>query len=207
MKKFLSLLALTFTLSIVTQAQKPEGVIRGKLIDTAAKQPIPDATISVQNVKDSSLVTFTLSNKQGGFEVKGLAEGDYRLIITSTGYADTKQLVSITATQKTVDLANLPIPKAYKTLGEVVVTGDAPIRVINDTIQFNSSGFKTPPNATAEDLIKKLPGMEVDREGNVKSQGEQVQKVVVDGKEFFGNDPKLATKNITGRYDRKRTGL
>jgi hypothetical protein len=79
----------------------------------------------------------------------------------------------------------------------VVVTGDAPIRVINDTVQFNSSGFKTPPNATAEDLIKKLPGMEVDKEGNVKSQGEQVQKVVVDGKEFFGNDPKLATKNIT----------
>src|SRR5260221_877784 len=76
-------------------------------------------------------------------------------------------------------------------------TNESPIKVKNDTIQFNASGFKTIPNATAEDLIKKLPGMEVDKEGNVKSQGEQVQKVYVDGKEFFGNDPKLATKNIT----------
>src|SRR5689334_18056179 len=107
MKKFLSFLVLTLSLSIVAQAQKADGSIKGKLIDTASKQPIPDATISVQNVKDSSLVTFTLSNKQGGFEVKGLAEGDYSLVITSKGFATTKKSVSITATQKTVDLADL----------------------------------------------------------------------------------------------------
>src|SRR5260221_3337459 len=76
-------------------------------------------------------------------------------------------------------------------------TNESPIKVKNDTVQFNANGFKTKPNATAEDLIKRLPGMEVDKDGNVKSQGEQVQKVYVDGKEFFGNDPKLATKNIT----------
>jgi hypothetical protein len=79
----------------------------------------------------------------------------------------------------------------------VVVTSESPIQVKNDTVQFNASGFKTLPNATAEDLLKKLPGVEVDNEGNVKSQGEAVQKVLVDGKEFFGNDPKLATKNLT----------
>ncbi|MBK5271092.1 MAG: TonB-dependent receptor, partial [Bacteroidia bacterium] len=78
-----------------------------------------------------------------------------------------------------------------------VVNSEAPIQVKNDTVQFNASGFKTKPNATVEDLLKKLPGVEVDKEGNVKSQGEQVQKVYVDGKEFFGNDPKLATKNLT----------
>ncbi len=147
--------------------------------------------------KDSSLVTFTLSNKQGGFEVKGLAEGDYRLIISSKGYVETKQLFTISPTAKNVDLGSLVVAKDYKTLEGVTVTSESPIQVKNDTVQFNTSGFKTLPNATAEDLLKKLPGVEVDKEGNVKAQGEQVQKVLVDGQEFLGTDPKLARKNLT----------
>jgi hypothetical protein len=197
MKKLVALFALILSLLSVAQAQKADGIIKGKLVDTAAKQPIVDATVSLVNAKDSSLVTFTLSNKKGEFEIKGLAEGNYRLIITHLGYAEFRKPLSITATEKLVDLAGIPVEKDYQTLGGVVVTSEAPIVVKNDTIQFNASGFKTVPNASAEDLIKKLPGMEVDKEGNVKSQGEQVQKVLVDGKEFFGNDPKLATKNIT----------
>jgi len=197
MKKFISFFVITFSFSLIAQAQRNDGIIKGRLYDTAAKQPIADATISVQNAIDSTLVTFTLSNRQGAFEVKGLATGGYLLIITSRGYADVRQRVTIADSLKSVDLTTIYVPKEFKTLGEVIVTADAPIRVMNDTVQFNASGFKTPPNSTAEDLIKKLPGMEVDKEGNVKSQGEQVQKVVVDGKEFFGNDPKLATKNIT----------
>ena len=197
MKKILTLSILLFALIFTAQAQKFDGSIKGKLVDTAAKQPIADATVSVLNAKDSSLATFTLSNKAGVFEIKGLGEGDYRLIFTSKGYIEFKKTVSITATNKAIDLGSLATQKDYKTLEGVTVTTEAPIQVKNDTIQFNASGFKTVPNATAEDLLKKLPGMEVDKEGNVKSQGETVQKVLVDGKEFFGNDPKLATKNLT----------
>ena len=197
MKKILTLSILFIALVITAKAQKFDGSIKGKLIDTAAKQPITDATVSVLNAKDSSLATFTLSNKQGVFEVKGLGEGDYRVVISSKGYVEFKKMVSITATGKTVDFGSLSVQKDYKTLEGVVVTSESPIVVKNDTIQFNASGFKTLPNATAEDLLKKLPGVEVDKEGNVKSQGETVQKVLVDGKEFFGNDPKLATKNLT----------
>jgi uncharacterized membrane protein YgcG len=197
MKKLFTLLVISLSLLATANAQKPDGIIRGKLMDTAAKQPIADATVSVLNSKDSSLATFTLSNKLGVFEIKGLAEGDYKLVITHEGYLDYKKTVSVTTTEKTVDLATVIVEKDYKTLQGVVITSEAPIVVKNDTIQFNASGFKTPPNSTAEDLIKKLPGMEVDKDGNVKSQGEAVQKVYVDGKEFFGNDPKLATKNIT----------
>ena len=197
MKKIFTLSILFFALVITAQAQKFDGSIKGKLTDTAAKLPIPDATISVLNAKDSSLVTFTLSTKLGVFEVKGLGEGDYRLVISSKGFLESKKTFSITATEKTIDLGNLAVEKDYKTLEGVVITSESPIQVKNDTIQFNASGFKTLPNATAEDLIKKLPGVEVDNEGNVKSQGETVQKVLVDGKEFFGNDPKLATKNLT----------
>ena len=149
------------------------------------------------NAKVSSLATFTLSKKQGSFEVKGLGEGNYRVIVSSKGYMEFKKTVSITATQKLIDFGNLSIEKDYKTLEGVVITSESPIVIKNDTVQFNASGFKTLPNATAEDLLKKIPGMDVDKEGNIKAQGEAVQKVLVDGKEFFGNDPKLATKNLT----------
>lgn len=196
MRKILAILALSLVF-YSSYAQKADGSITGKLIDTASKQPISDATVSLLQAKDSSLVTFTLTNKQGLFEIKGLAAGNYRLIITHQVYTEIKKSVSLTEDKKQVNVGEINPVKDVKTLEGVVVTNEAPIVVKNDTIQFNASGFRTQPNATAEDLIKKLPGMEVDKEGNVKSQGEQVQKVYVDGKEFFGNDPKLATKNIT----------
>ncbi len=197
MKQIFTLSFLLLAVHFTANAQKFDGSIKGKLIDTATKQPIADATISVLNAGDSSLATFTLSNKQGVFEVKGLAEGEYRVVISSKGYMEFKKKATITATTKSIDLGNLDVEKDYKTLEGVVVISESPIVVKNDTIQFNASGFKTLPNATAEDLLKKLPGVEVDKEGNITSQGESVQKVLVDGKEFFGNDPKLATKNLT----------
>jgi len=181
----------------VAQAQKADGTIKGKLMDTASKQPIADATISVLNAKDSSLVTFTLSNKQGVFEVKGLAEGEYKVSISHQAYTAFSKKVVITADKKQNDLGELIASRDVKALGEVVIDATVPIQVKGDTVQFNAAAFKTKPNATVEDLVKKLPGMEVDKDGNIKSQGEQVQKVIVDGKEFFGNDPKLATKNLT----------
>lgn len=187
--------ACAFLVSV--NAQKADGVLKGKLADSATHQPITDATVSLLQIKDSSLVTFTLSNKQGVFEIKGLETGDYRLVISHQAYMEMKKNISITAEKKQVDLGELTPAKDYKTLGEVVVSSEAPIVIKNDTIQFNTSGFKTKPNATVEDLLKKLPGVEVDRDGNVKAQGEQVQKVYVDGREFFGTDPKLATKNLT----------
>ena len=197
MKKIFTLLFFTVTLFSLAQAQKADGSIKGKLIDTAAKQPISDATVSAINAKDSSLASYILSDKQGAFQIKGLDTGKYRLVITHQGYVETKKPFSITILKPAIDLGNLVIEKDYKTLAGVTVTSESPIQVKNDTVQFNANGFKTKPNATVEDLLKKLPGVEVDKEGNVKSQGEQVQKVYVDGKEFFGNDPKLATKNLT----------
>ncbi|MBL0068385.1 MAG: TonB-dependent receptor [Chitinophagaceae bacterium] len=197
MRHIFTLVLVLFASVITVSAQKADGSIKGKLMDSTAKQPISDATISVLNAKDSSLATFTLSNKLGVFEVKGLAAGDYRVVISHQGFVEMKKNISISETAKNVDWGSFPLEKDYKTLTGVTVTSEAPIQVKNDTVQFNATGFKTLPNATAEDLIKKLPGMEVDKDGNIKAQGEQVQKVIVDGKEFFGNDPKLATKNLT----------
>lgn len=197
MKKIFTLSFLFFGLLPGAQAQKTDGSIKGKLMDTTAKAPISEATVSVLNAKDSSLATFTLSNKSGFFEVKGLEEGHYQLVITHTSFETLKKTVSVTAASKSIELGELQPQKAYKALAGVVVTNDAPVIIKDDTIQFKADAFKTKPNATVEDLLKKIPGMQVEKDGTVKAQGETVQKVYVDGKEFFGNDPKLATKNLT----------
>jgi hypothetical protein len=197
MKKIFTLSVLVLSLFTAAHAQKADGSIKGKLIDTAAKQPLSEATVSVLSTKDSSLATFTLSNKLGVFEIKGLEEGDYQLVISHLGFETFKKTFSITVSAKAINLGDLKVQKEYKTLTGVTVTNDAPVIIKEDTVQFRADAFKTKPNATVEDLLKKIPGMQVDKDGTVKAQGETVQKVYVDGKEFFGNDPKLATKNLT----------
>lgn len=197
MKKFFALSALFFLFSGLAQAQKVNGSLRGKLIDTAARMPVTEATVSLTNAQDSSLVTFTMTSKQGVFEFKGLEEGRYIAVITHQAYETIRRPFSITPASQQVDLGDIILQKGYKMLGEVVVSADAPVVIKNDTVQFKADAFKTRPNATVEDLLKKIPGVQVDKSGNVTAQGETVQKVYVDGKEFFGNDPKLATKNLT----------
>ena len=187
------LLALFSTSSF---AQKVAGTVKGILQDSASKQPLVDATISVMEATDSSLVSFTLTSNSGYFEVKNLDGGSYYLLVSYQGFETLKKAFSISREASTADLQTINMHQSFKTLDEVVVT-QAPIRVSGDTIGYRADAFKTKPNATAEDLLKKLPGVQVERDGTVKAQGETVQKVYVDGKEFFGNDPKLATKNLT----------
>lgn len=165
-------------------------------MDTAAKQPLPGATISLMNVKDSALSIYSVSDKNGAFEFKGVLSGSYNAIVSFQGFEPWRKVVSVTPTQKIIDLGNIPLKKDFNVLDTFVVGSEVPIQIKGDTVQFNTSAFKTVPNATTEDLLKKLPGVEVDVDGNVKAQGEDVTKVYVDGKEFFGKDPKMATKNI-----------
>jgi len=195
MKKLILLLCILSS-AFITQAQI-NGSVKGKLIDTTAKQLLSEATVSVMLLKDSSLVSFILSDKKGSFEITNLDAGNYLLMISYTGYENFKKPFSITTEKKTTDLGEIILQKEYKTLTGVVVTNEAPVKINGDTVSFKADAFKTKPNATTEDLLKKLPGIQVERDGTVKAQGENVQKILVDGKEFFGNDPKLATKNIT----------
>lgn len=197
MKKFFTLSCLFLLFLTAANAQKADGSIKGKLTDSTGKTPLAGATVSALSAKDSALATFTLTNKQGAFEIKGLEYGDYQLVISFQGYETVKKKVSLAAAKKEADLGELVVQKEYKTLQGVVVTTDAPVVIKNDTVQFKADAFKTRPNATVEDLLKKIPGVQVDKDGNVNAQGESVQKVYVNGKEFFGNDPKLATKNLT----------
>lgn len=197
MNRILLLLLIFTAVSVTATAQKTSGTVKGILQDSASAHRLPDATVSVSSSKDSSLISFTLTSNSGYFEIKNLDTGSYYLLVSYQGFETAKKVFSITGEKPVVDLEQVKMQQAYKTLGEVVVKEEAPIRVSGDTIGYRADAFKTKPNATVEDLLKKLPGVQVERDGTVKAGGENVQKVYVDGKEFFGTDPKLATKNLT----------
>jgi hypothetical protein len=171
------------------------GVVKGRLVDTAG-QLLDNATISVLQKKDSSFISYTMSNSKGTFEIKNLSLGDYQIFISFTGYEIYKGPFSITANKPTLDFGLVMLWPEYKTLSTVVVT-ESPVKMNGDTISFKVKAFNSKPDATVEDVLKKLPGVQVQRDGTIKAMGEQVQKVYVDGKEFFGTDPKIATKNLT----------
>jgi hypothetical protein len=194
MRKF-SLLLLLLTGAVAAMAQKG-ATIKGVAFDTISKQPVTGATVTVLDRKDSSLVSFTMTGNEGRFEVRGVPDGAYRLLITHVNYHNSNKYFTVSG-NKEMDLGSLALSDKNKVLEEVVVMAEAPpVTMINDTIQYNAGSFKVQPNATVEQLLKKLPGVQVDKEGNIKAQGEKVNKVLVDGKEFFGNDPKIATKNL-----------
>lgn len=193
-KIFLLLLSACFTTTLLAQKN---GSVKGLAFDTISKQPVSSATVTVLDRKDSSLVSFTMTGNDGRFQLSGLSNGDYRLLITHVNYHNSNKYFSITDGVKNADLGNLVLNDKTKVLEEVVLANEAPpITLINDTIQYNAGSFKTPPNASVEQLLKKLPGVKVEKDGSIKAQGEKVTKVLVDGKEFFGNDPKVATKNL-----------
>ncbi len=192
MKKKLIILFL-FT-SVASFAQK--FVVKGQLLDSTSIG-LPSATIMILQAKDSSLVNFGTSNSEGAFEIKNVSAGNYFLKVSYIGYHTLVKHFETKAGVPEVNLGKLTLQSQSKMLSEVTVKGEkAAVVVKKDTIEFNATVFKTKANATVEDLIKKMPGIEVARDGTVTAQGEQVQRVMVDGKEFFGRDPKLATRNL-----------
>jgi len=195
MKKILLILLSGF-IWLTGSAQK-NGNIKGVVFDTIAKQPVPAATITVLQAKDSSLVTFTMTNSRGEFSLANVPYGDYRLLVTHVSYHNVNKYFTVNDANKNIDLANIEVSDKNKVLEEVVIMAEAPpVTLIGDTVQYNAGSFKTKPNAVVEDLLKRMPGIQVEKDGTVKAQGQEVKRVLVDGKEFFGNDPKIATKNL-----------
>ncbi len=170
--------------------------VKGRLIDNTAAA-LPAATVLVLQVKDSSLVNYSLSNADGGFEIRNVPKGNYFFKVSFLGFKTHFQNLVFPESASVIDLGTIKLEPQSKELSAVEVKGEkSPVVIKKDTVEFNAGSFKTQPNAVVEDLLKKLPGVDVDAEGNVSMQGEKVQRVTVDGKEFFGKDPKVATKNL-----------
>lgn len=183
--------------------------IEGTVMDSSLKKALNSATISLANAKDSSLLSFTRSAEDGYFQVKNVKAGKYLLSISYVGYEHLWLSLSVGANPK-VDLGNIYLMDASKMTTVTVTARRPPVVINNDTVEFNSENFKTVPNAVVEDLLKKMPGIEVDKSGAITVNGKTVTKVYVNGKEMFTGDPKMATKNLAADaidkiqvYDRK----
>ncbi|RZK04090.1 MAG: TonB-dependent receptor, partial [Flavobacterium sp.] len=178
-------------------AQK--GSITGTLVDsTNHKTTLNFATISVFKGADTTLNTYKLSDDKGVFKIPNLELGvKYRLVINAWMYNVIRKEVMLTAANPTIDLGKLALSEKQNNLNEVVIMSERPpIIVRKDTIEFNAESFKTLPSAVVEDLLKKLPGVAIDANGGIMVNGKSVSKILVDGKEFFGGDQQIATKNL-----------
>lgn len=204
-----SLLLITL-IALTGQVLAQKFSIKGRVLDTLSS-PMPSSTVMLLSAKDSVLVNFGVTDLQGNFEIKNVNAGEYQLKVTFMGFASFTKIINTAGQNSVIDAGILKLQPKSTQLDEVVIKGEAaPVTVKRDTIEFNASSFKVKPNANVEDLLKKLPGVEVETDGTVLAQGEQVQRVTVDGKEFFGRDPKLATRNLPADavdkvqvYDRK----
>ena len=172
--------------------------VSGKLIDNQSKEPLEAATVFVETVKDSTLVTYTITDKKGDFELKGKTNtNSLRFYVTFVGYPSYKKIIDFTE-GRIIDLDTLSLKAQVESLSDVVIQAKrAPISFKTDTIEFNTASFKTKEGANVEDLLKKLPGFEVDADGAITINGKPVSKILVNGKPFFGNDPTIATRNLT----------
>ena len=194
------ILAELSALSQVSPAQgsksKIYGSVKGIIIDTTGKQNLEDATVSLKPLSgDSTDIQFVTTDKKGSFRIKNLREGSYRLVISFQGYRHLIKEFTISSTQTDIDLNVLYMERADDLMQEVTVER-APVSIKKDTVEYNASSFATKPNALAEDLLKKMPGIQVDKNGGITAHGETVSRVLVNGKRFFSDDPKLATRNL-----------
>ncbi len=183
-----------FFLLSASFAQKSS--LKGTVTDTLNKQNLRNAVVSVLRAKDSVLVKFTRTDAKGAFEIKDLPAGKFVLLSSYPNYADYADLITLSEANP-LELGQISMITKAHLLEEVVVKQTiGAIKMKGDTTEYRADSFKVQANATVEELLKRLPGIQVDKNGQITAQGQKVQKVLVDGEEFFGDDPTLVTQNI-----------
>jgi hypothetical protein len=192
MRKVFILLILIFSVSF---AFSQTASLKGTVVDTLEKKNLSNSVISILRKTDSVLVKFTRSYSDGKFSISNLPAGNYIIMITFPKYADFADEIILKPSQE-LNLGIIPLTERSVLLKEVIVRSTGAIRFKGDTTEFVADSFKVKDGATVEDLLKKLPGLQVNSKGEITAQGKKVDKVLVDGEEFFGDDPTIATQNI-----------
>lgn len=194
---FLITLVFVFCIPGKVSAQGLYGEISGSVLDSMTAAPLSSSTVLLRTVQDSDMVQSTQADDKGSFRLKNIPEGAYSLSVTHLGYRKFDTTVVITHKSERLILDNIIMVSGPIELNAVTIEEQKPpVSMNGDTLQYNASSYQTHENAVVEDLLKKLPGVEVDEDGNITAQGENVQEILVDGKPFFGNDPKITTKNL-----------
>lgn len=196
MKKTLLALLLT-AMAGITSAQSKFNVT-GTIIEKGTNETVPSATVRVLSLPDSAMVTGVSSGLDGTFKITGVPKGKYALKVTFIGYQDNTISLDLTnKKEKNVDMGYLTLRENTKLLKEAVVSANAAqVQVSGDSLVYNASAYRVAEGSALEELVKKLPGAEIDDDGNITINGKTVKKIMVDGKEFFLNDTKVALKNI-----------
>jgi hypothetical protein len=170
---------------------------KGSVVDTTTGVKLTNASVSVIRAKDSILVKFTRTTDNGTFELTNLPKGKMFMLFTYPGYADYVEHFNLDSSKTSVNFGRVKLILKANLLNDVIIKGKAvAIKIKGDTTEFNAAAYKIQPNDKVEDLLKQLQGVQVDKDGKITAQGSKVNKVLVDGEEFFGDDPTLVTKNI-----------
>lgn len=172
-------------------------VVKGVVTDLSG-EGLPQATVRLLKAdKDSTFVSAAASDVDGRFTLTDVKPGRYLVKASYIGYLDEVKPLRVTSGSTAVNLDSLKLRESSIVLKEATAIGVAtPIKVMEDTIEYNASSYTTPPNAVVSDLLKRLPGVEVESDGTIKAQGQSVKKILIDGEEFFSDDPAVASKNI-----------
>ncbi len=186
---FISVIFLILLFPSVISAQS----ITGKVIDKD-RQPTEFAAVAVINPVDSILISYASVDKNGKFELKNISKGERIFQINLIGYHTYQKIIDFKG--KPIDMGVIILKEANE-LDEIIVKAITPVVIKKDTVVYNTNAFKVRTDDSVEDLLKKLPGVEIDASGKITAQGEDVGKVYVDGKEFFSGDPTIATKNLS----------
>lgn len=192
--KYLFTLALTM-LTLVSFSQSKQFKVFGTIVSDEDQTPLESATVYLERAKDSTMVTYAISDRNGAFSLENrTSETELKLFISFVGYESFTKTVQIDKDE--IDLGTISLKTDTNTLDEIIVRSTAPITVKADTLEFNTASFKTKKDANIEDLLKELPGVEVDETGAITVNGKEVNQVFVNGKPFFGDDPTITTRNL-----------
>ena len=183
-----------FLLSLIslTAFSQSNYEVSGTVRDSSGLSVIA-ATVKLRSAKDS---LFTRTNADGAFSFKGVKSGQFTLSITSLGFQSALRKYMYNEGEGNLALGVINLKNSSKQLNEVVISGTPTVTVKEDTLEFRAADYKLKDDAQVEDLLRKLPGVEVDKDGNVKAQGKAVTRVRVNGKDFFGGDVKTATQQL-----------
>jgi hypothetical protein len=171
--------------------------VKGTIADTVEKVKLVTSAVTILQAQDSVLVKFGYAKADGSFALDGLTRGQYILLIAYPEYADYVEFFSLDSAKPSHDFGNISMSPKSRLLQEVIIKGTvSQMKIKGDTTEFDAKAFVIQPNANVEDLLKQLPGITVDKDGKITAEGQTVTKVLLDGEEFFGDDPTLVTRNI-----------
>lgn len=197
MKRIVPGIVLLFLSTLCSVAQTKNITVTGIVIESESKEPAVQATVRLLTLPDSTYVAGAATLAKGNFTLPKVAAGKYVLQFTYVGFQPKFVPIQLNATNPSRNIGTISLDSDAIMLQEAIITAEAPpVRVVADTTEYAASAYRVPEGSMLEELVKKLPGAEVSDDGTIKVNGKEIKKIMVDGKEFFTDDPKVAMKNL-----------